>query len=478
MLRSYNLLENVLIEIEKGIREDINADILTKEYSLSERHLRRLFKSSYKQSIAGYVRSRKLAASLDELINTDSNILDIALNHGFSYEQSYINAFKREFGITPGELRKSGQIVKITPPLHFFDESRLPNDSLFGPEIVVVPQFHVVGRRYKVPHRDAITLPGSLAKQFHLYERPNIPNAVNPNTPIDICTEAEKGADYFYFMPAAMVKTLDNIPKGYDSYTFPASLCARFCFTNYTLDNLNMHIAGGMYRAINDFMDSEDQQYFLERKRININKLNLADKYGNYLQLEWFAPVIEKKSLKFPPFSPSGIKKVYKQELPALRFIGKKCVEQPEPKNILNLLDNWQLKGWFNEIEKQSNVDYKTFFESGDAYISLVRKKDGSFKEDGVFEHWMGMFMPEGTEAPLGYEAIDFPKMTIGVSCVYGKRDETVNYETECWNRLTEEYFTLKNARWFFRRFNWRGFYNEDVYGKCLLDYCYETADF
>jgi len=84
-----------------------------------------------------------------------------------------------------------------------------------------------------------------------------------------------------------------------------------------------------------------------------------------------------KTSLKIHLHNPSGIKKVYQQELPALRFIGKKCIETSETVNVLNLLDNWQLNRRFNDIEKQSGIDYKTFFESGDAYINLVRNKEG-----------------------------------------------------------------------------------------------------
>jgi len=171
--------------------------------------------------------------------------------------------------------------------------------------------------------------------------------------------------------------------------------------------------------------------------------------------------------LNIPSFSSSGIKKVYKQEIPALRFIGKKCNESPEPKNVLDLLDKWQRNGLFNDIEKQSTIDYKAFFEGGDSYIDLVMEKNG------LFEHWMGMFMPKETKVPQGYEALDFTKMKIGVCCVYGKRDEISNYETKSRNKLTEEGFTLGNVRCYFRRFNWRSFYNEDVYGKCMLDYCY-----
>jgi len=113
-----DLLENVLIDIEEGIREGINSGFLAEEYSLSEGHLRKLFRLTFKQSLGSYIRSRRLTASLNDLLKTNSRILDIALEYNFDYEQSYISAFKREFGITPGNFRKSAQIVKVTPPLN------------------------------------------------------------------------------------------------------------------------------------------------------------------------------------------------------------------------------------------------------------------------------------------------------------------------------------------------------------------------
>jgi AraC family transcriptional regulator len=107
MIRTHDLLKNVLIDIEKGIKNGINTDIIAKKHTLSPVHLQRLFKFSIKQTLGSYIRSRKLAASLDILLNTDSKLLNIALDYGFEYEQSYIKAFKREFGITPGKFRKA-----------------------------------------------------------------------------------------------------------------------------------------------------------------------------------------------------------------------------------------------------------------------------------------------------------------------------------------------------------------------------------
>jgi len=120
MLRPNDLLENVLIDVEKGIRTGINVDVLAKRYSLSHRHLQRIFKTAFKQTLADYIRSRKLATSLDDLLKTDSKLFYIALEYGFGYEQTYIRAFKREYGITPGHLRKSCYISDENFSLRFY----------------------------------------------------------------------------------------------------------------------------------------------------------------------------------------------------------------------------------------------------------------------------------------------------------------------------------------------------------------------
>ena len=116
MVRKHDLLKNVIIDIEEGIRDGINADALARKHTLSSIHLQRLFKHAFKQPLGAYIRSRRLTASLESLLSTNSKLVNIAFDYGFEYEQSYSRSFKREFGVTPGNIRKTGQTVKVTPP--------------------------------------------------------------------------------------------------------------------------------------------------------------------------------------------------------------------------------------------------------------------------------------------------------------------------------------------------------------------------
>jgi endo-1,4-beta-xylanase len=133
MRKPNDVLEGVLAEIENNLKNDINADTLADDFYLSSVHLQRLFKQTFRKSIGAYIRSRKLSASTWDLLYSGLNVKDIALDYGFTYEQAYILSFRREFGFTPGDLRKKRHLIKTTPPLQPYGmKSIYQNNFLVG----------------------------------------------------------------------------------------------------------------------------------------------------------------------------------------------------------------------------------------------------------------------------------------------------------------------------------------------------------
>jgi AraC family transcriptional regulator len=296
MLKPYDLLERVLLEIENNIRDGVNADLLAGSFSLSSIHLQRLFKFAFNRSIGSYIRSRRLAASLDDLLKTNFNVLNIAIEYGFEYEETYIRAFKREYGMTPGDIRKTGAIVKVTPPLNLFEAKKADNGVFFGPEIVMVPQFFVVGKFYQLLSDDLAALTPNMVREFWYCEHMKIKNAVHPEilyTGIGFNYNFGEGnAEYLASVP---VTDLSNIPEGLSSYTFEASLCARFRYIgqhHYT--ELNREIMQPMYDEVKKFRTNEKEKYALLNDKIYVEKLDTRHYDGTYCQMEWFAPVAEK----------------------------------------------------------------------------------------------------------------------------------------------------------------------------------------
>ena len=294
MLKPYDLLENILVDIESGIKNNLNVAILSKKYDFSQGHLRRLFSFAFNQPIAGYIRSRTLAATLNDILETDNSIVDIAVEYGFEYEQSYIRTFKREFGITPGNLRKTRHVIQIKPPLALFDERRLDNGILFGPDFVMVPKFHVIGKRHRLSFKDLHTEP-SLTKQFWDNERKQIKETVNPHACISLSCNLNMQEGLFDYIPSLQVENLKNIPPGLCGETFETSMCAGFRYIGqHHFYEITGDVVAMMSDAVGNFATDEHAKYVLLHDKSNFVRVDESLYDGKYCLMEWYTPVFEK----------------------------------------------------------------------------------------------------------------------------------------------------------------------------------------
>lgn len=103
------ILERVILLIEDTKTERIKIDDIAKKVCFSSVHLQRMFKAQYNVTIVAYIRTRKLMLAAEEVMNTDKTIDAIAYDFDFGYESSFIRSFKREFGMTPNEMRRVSQ---------------------------------------------------------------------------------------------------------------------------------------------------------------------------------------------------------------------------------------------------------------------------------------------------------------------------------------------------------------------------------
>jgi AraC family transcriptional regulator len=295
MLKPYELLENILFDIEKGVKNNITTSVLSEKYHFSEGHLRRLFRFAFKQSIAAYIRSRTLAVSLNDILKTDTNILEIAVEYGFEYEQSYIRAFKREYGITPGDLRKTGQIIKITPMLHLFDENKLGESVIFGPDIVMVPKFHLIGKCCQIPFENSMDNALQAAKQFWEIERRQIEGTVNPYIYFGLIRGINQKEKFSEYIPSVQVENIKKIPQGFCGITSETSICARFRYIGqHHYYDIDTNVSSVIDNAVKNFAQNKHSKYKLSGDKICFEMLDTRLYDGTYCQIEFYAPVSEK----------------------------------------------------------------------------------------------------------------------------------------------------------------------------------------
>lgn len=292
MLQPYDLMEQLLSAIEDHITETVTIADLSERFYISEVHLQRLFKFAFGTPLAGYIRSRKLASSVEKLLKTDYRIIDIANEYGFTHEQAYIRAFKKEYRITPGELRRSGTIIKVFPPLQIFPENKLPNGAMFGPEIVMVPQFRVIGRRFEVPFDQSVELPPKLAKRFWEEDRLKIDNIAEKNVYYGITRIVDIREGYSHYLPSVKVNDISQVPEGMMADCFPSGMCARFHYIGkHHYYDINADMARGMYDAICDFANRQGKKYETQNQKLYFERISDEDYDGTYCQMEWFTPI-------------------------------------------------------------------------------------------------------------------------------------------------------------------------------------------
>lgn len=161
------------------------------------------------------------------------------------------------------------------------------------------------------------------------------------------------------------------------------------------------------------------------------------------------------------------ITKVFKEEVPAMRFIGKRYHDYGG-------WGEWFANGWFDTIENSmgGTDQILAVWENGGAYVGLERRKNGE-----LLEYWIGMFTPGNTEVPEGFEQIDLPKSSLGTCWIYGREDEVHGAVGNCWEAVRNAGMEIAadddGAVMSFENCLCPRFTTPDEKGNVILDYCY-----
>lgn len=140
------LVTTVFSLVESHIHEPLDLEALSARVGLSPFHLHHVVHELTGKPLIEYLRARRLAASLEDLLLTDRRVVDIALDYCFDYEQSYIRAFRKQFGLTPGAYRRTRPVLGIAGSLRERVWSALgENGILVSPRTMMIPGYETVG---------------------------------------------------------------------------------------------------------------------------------------------------------------------------------------------------------------------------------------------------------------------------------------------------------------------------------------------
>ena len=105
-------MNRALNYIEDNLREKIDISQAAKLAYCSNFNFQRMFSFMADVSLAEYIRRRRLSMAAMDLLSTDTKILDVAIEYGYSSTASFSRAFQSVHGVNPSEVRNPGVKIK------------------------------------------------------------------------------------------------------------------------------------------------------------------------------------------------------------------------------------------------------------------------------------------------------------------------------------------------------------------------------
>ena len=114
-MRNVYILSAALEAVEDMLQEPLSVSDLAQKVHCSDSGLHKLFRYVFNCSVAEYITKRRLSIASRELLATEKSITEIALDYRYSSPEVFTRAFKRFWGITPSEFRRTCRFPELFP---------------------------------------------------------------------------------------------------------------------------------------------------------------------------------------------------------------------------------------------------------------------------------------------------------------------------------------------------------------------------
>ncbi len=286
------VIEACIFYIENNIYNKISLDDLSQYTGMSKFYLHRAFKALTGENLMDYIQSRKLTSSINELANTNKRIIDIALDYGFEYEQSYIRAFRKRFGYTPLKVRNDRISVIIKEKININHFLAVNNTVTYKPFFVFRQKFNLVGNKHIIFSKSGDRTANEYGKNFFYNCRQTIENPVNPHVYFGYTDWSKNDDGYIYYMPSLEVNDLLAIPDGMAGISIPAHKYVVFRFVGFFRpDAINGRQVGRLLVHMYSRWIFQSGFKFADTFRFEYIDTSLSK--DNYCELDIYQPIVE-----------------------------------------------------------------------------------------------------------------------------------------------------------------------------------------
>ncbi|HEX2946582.1 MAG TPA: AraC family transcriptional regulator [Clostridia bacterium] len=204
------IIKNTTEYIEDNLLESINLDSISVNVNMSKFHLLRIWKGATATGLMEYVRRRRIALSLGDLLNNGNSIEFISSKYSFGSERTYNRVFKEEFGITPARWRRHPCQLNILDRFNADFMSCAGEGLIFYKSTTILPSFSIAGLESVVDTEDNMKnqTANKYGVDFFYNHRPRILNPVDRDLYIGYTTVPDDFKGQTLYQPS--LKTDEN----------------------------------------------------------------------------------------------------------------------------------------------------------------------------------------------------------------------------------------------------------------------------
>lgn len=202
--------------MERNLLEPVNLDSISENVNISKFHLLRIWKGATATGLMEYVRRRRIAVSLGDLLNHTNNIEFISSKYSFGCERTYNRVFKEEFNTTPAKWRRNPSPLKILDRFNADFINCAGEGLVFFRSITILPSFSIAGPEYQINKEDNMRnqTANRYGVDFFYHGRPRIINPVEKDVYIGYTLIPPDCKEFTYYQPSIQVNQSSIVPAG------------------------------------------------------------------------------------------------------------------------------------------------------------------------------------------------------------------------------------------------------------------------
>lgn len=207
--------------MEEHLLTDLCCEDVAEHIYSSSFHFQRVFSLLTGTTVGEYIRNRRLSLAGQELIMSNTKVIDVALKYGYDTPESFAKAFSRFHGITPNQAKKEGSNLKSFNRLIIKIE--LEGGNIMDYKIVKREQYTVLVKTKCFTSENCTK---EIPKFWSKYFADGLHETVCGM--LGICEQQKVGAKEFRYGIGCECSNNAEVPEGFEKLTIPAYTWAVF----------------------------------------------------------------------------------------------------------------------------------------------------------------------------------------------------------------------------------------------------------